>query len=319
MRHIVRLLILYLLPGVSALYAADAEPPMWVASQSPLQSLHLGLLPAVPKALAPGEWSVQRSETWTNVWIDQRPALLIDYEAIDSRLGINVGLPREMQMQLTIEDRTGTGGRLDSLIENFHQLIGNRDQRHTVRRGSVNIEVRDASGEMIVSRHSLGPFSRAATLAVSKRFGDFAGAVAVRVPRNGDDVMGTEGLDTGASLAWSHVLRGASIHAGAGLSRLSNKYVGPVRVGRIEKTLLLAGIEPITARTAVVAQYLFNAAIAEAGPLASGSHEVTVGTRFHVTPSTAFDAGLVENVINTRNGPDFGFHFGLTHDVKRRR
>lgn len=53
---------------VPALHAnGTIEPPMWVASQSPLQSLHLGLLPAVPRRLEPGEWSVQRTETWTNV------------------------------------------------------------------------------------------------------------------------------------------------------------------------------------------------------------------------------------------------------------
>jgi hypothetical protein len=28
---------------------------------------------------------------------------------------------------------------------------------------------------------------------------------------------------------------------------------------------------------------------------------------------------VIETVINLNNGPDFGFHFGLTHDVQRRR
>lgn len=61
----------------------------------------------------------------------------------------------------------------------------------------------------------------------------------------------------------------------------------------------------MSAHTALVAQYLFN--------------EVTLGTRMHLTPLTAFDFGVVENVINSNNGPDFGFHFGITHDVQRRR
>jgi hypothetical protein len=297
---------------------------MWIASQSPLQSLHLGLLPAVPRDLAPGEISVQRSETWTNVWIDQRPELLVDYEAVDSRLGISVGLPRSMQLQIALEDRTGTGGKLDSLIENFHHVIGNHDDRHTVNRDTVNIELRDPkTGALIVSRHSLGPFSRAASATLSKRYafgpGELAAAASVRIPRKGSDTLGPDGIDSGISLAWSGLVRGRSVHAGAGLSRLANPYIGPLRVGRIEKTLFAAAVQAMTARTALIAQYLFNASIAESGPLATGSHEVTLGTRVHVTQSTAFDIGVVENIINLNNGPDFGFHFGLSHDMKRRR
>lgn len=320
MRALIVALIISLLV-VPALHANGfIEPPMWVASQSPLQSLHLGLLPAVPRKLEPGDWSVQRTETWTNVWIDQRPELLVDYEAIDSRLGVSVGLSRSMQMQITIEDRTGTGGRLDGLIENFHRVIGNHDDRHTVRNGSVNIELRDPkTGALLISRHSLGPFSRAASLSLSKLYGDFAGTVAVRVPRRGSEEINPGGIDSGVSLAWSSLIARRSVHAGVGVSRLSSAYIGPMRVGRIERTLFAGVAQPLTAHTALIAQYLFNAAIAEQGPLASGSHEVTLGTRVHLTPLTAFDFGVVENVFNFNNGPDFGFHFGITHDVQRRR
>lgn len=175
---------LLLLLAVLPLHADTVESPMWISSQSPLQSLHLGLLPAVPPDLAPGEMSTQRSETWTNVWIDQRPELLIDYEAVDSRLGVNIGLQRSMQLLIALEDRTGTGGKLDSMIETFHHLIGNHDDRHTVNRDTVNIELRDPkTGALIVSRHSLGPFSRAASATLSKRYafgpGQLAGAVSV--------------------------------------------------------------------------------------------------------------------------------------------
>jgi len=312
-----------LLLAVLPLHADAVESPMWISSQSPLQSLHLGLLPAVPRDLAPGEMSTQRSETWTNVWIDQRPELLIDYEAVDSRLGVNIGLQRSMQLQIALEDRTGTGGKLDSMIETFHHLIGNRDDRHTVNRDTVNIELRDPkTGALIVSRHSLGPFSRAASATLSKRYafgpGQLAGAVSVRIPRKGSDALGPGGIDSGVSLAWSGLIRGRSVHVGAGLSRLASPYIGPLRVGRSEKTLFASAVQPMTAHTALIAQYLFNASIAESGPLATGSHEITVGTRVHVTRYTAFDFGVVENIVNFNNGPDFGFHFGLIHNIARR-
>jgi hypothetical protein len=300
------------------------ESPMWIASQSPLQSLHLGFLPAVPRDLAPGEISVQQSETWTNVWIDYRPELLVDYEAVDSHLGVNFGLRRSMQLQVAIEDRVGTGGALDPLIERFHRVIGNHDDRHTVKRGTVNIEIRDPNtGALIVSRHSLGSFSRAASMTLSRSYplgpGQFAGAVALRVPRRTDDPLGSRGPDTGVSLAWSGLLAQRSVHAGVAVSRLATTNVGTLRVGRMEKTVLIAAAQPIASRYALIGQYLFNAAIAQSGPLATASHELTVGARAHITPNTAVDIGFVENVLNYRNGPDFGFHFGLTHHLKRAR
>src|SRR2546428_873758 len=123
-----------LLLVVWTLHADTVESAMWISSQSPLQSLPLGLLPAVPRDLAPGEISTQRSETWTNVWIDQRPELLIDYEAVDSRLGVSIGLRRSMQLQIALEDRTRTRGKLGSLIEQFHHVIGNPVDPHNVNR-----------------------------------------------------------------------------------------------------------------------------------------------------------------------------------------
>jgi uncharacterized protein DUF3187 len=308
---------------VSPVSGADVEPPMWVPSQSPVQSLHLALLPVVPRDLAPGEVSVQRSDTWTNVWIDQRPQILVDYEAVDSRLGIEVGLRRSMQLRIALDDRVGTGGRLDTLIENFHRVIGNHDARDTVRRDSINIELRDPqTGATLVSRRSLGPFSRSVEVTLSKRYtllrGDASGALSVRFPRVGSDAIMPTGIDSALSLAWSGSILGRSVHAGAGLSRFASAYIGPVRARRTGRTLFIAAAQPASARSALIAQYLYNAPIAKFGPLATGSHEVTVGARLHVTPQTALDAGIVENVINLKNGPDFGFHFGLTHDVRRR-
>ncbi len=280
--------------------------PMWVPSQSPLQSLHLAIMPAVPAPLKPGEWRVERADNWTNVWIDQRPKVLVDYEAVDSRLGIATGLTQSMQFQITIENRTGTGGRLDPVIEHFHHIIGNHDTRSTVPRDTVNIEL---GGE---TRHSLGPFSRAASATLTKRVGDFAGSVSMRLPRQSNEAFGRDGIDTGTSLAWSHDLSRTTFHLGAGVSRFAH-------VAPIEKTFFAAAVHPMTERIDVIAQYLFNSGIAESGPLATASHEVTVGARFHATANTSLDAGIIENVFNFNNGPDFGFHFGLVHDTERRR
>src|SRR2546428_13469670 len=114
-----RLTFALLLLAVLPLHADTVESPMWISSQSPLQSLHLGLLPAVPRDLAPGEISTQRSETWTNVWIDQRPELLIDYEAVDSRLGVSIGLPLTVSVEIALEGRPGPRRQLHFFVAEF--------------------------------------------------------------------------------------------------------------------------------------------------------------------------------------------------------
>ena len=322
MRAQVRLLVLCMLVVCPA-GATTIEQPMWVSSQSPAQSLHLGILPAVPRALAPGEFFVQRSDTWTNVWIDQQPALLIDYEAVDARLGVSVGLPRAMQLQIALEDRLGTGGRLDPLIEKFHRVIGNHDRRDSVARDSIHIEIRDPeTGARLVSRTSLGSFSRGLDLTLSKRRhlwdGDVSAAISVRFPRQGSAGIEPGGMDTGMSLAWSGLLGHRTLNVGGGLTRFATASLGPIPARRTGRTLFVGVAQPTSQRTAFIAQYLYNASIAEVAPLDTGSHEVTVGARFHATPQTSLDAAFVENIINFKNGPDFGFHFGLSHDIKGR-
>ena len=322
MRAALRLLALCILVAYPAA-AATIEQPMWVSSQSPAQSLHLGILPAVPRALAPGEFFVQRSDTWTNVWIDQQPGLLIDYEAVDARLGVSVGLPRSMQLQIALEDRLGTGGRLDPLIEKFHRVIGNHDRRNSVARDSIHIEIRDPeTGALLISRTSLGSFSRGLDLTLSKRRhlwdGDVSAAMSVRFPRQGSAGIDPGGMDTAVSVAWSGLAGGRTLNVGGGLTRFATASLGPIRARRIGRTMFVGVAQPTSPRTALIAQYLYNASIAEVAPLDSGSHEVAVGARFHATPQTSLDVAFIENIINFRNGPDFGFHFGLNHDIRGR-
>lgn len=73
-----------------------------------------------------------------------------------------------------------------------------------------------------------------------------------------------------------------------------------------------AVIQPLTPRSAVILQYLFNEGAMLSGPVSRSAHEVTVGSRFRLSDRTSLDIGLVENIINYDNGPDFGVHFGIS-------
>ncbi|HEX6177459.1 MAG TPA: DUF3187 family protein, partial [Thermoanaerobaculia bacterium] len=69
--------------------------------------------------------------------------------------------------------------------------------------------------------------------------------------------------------------------------------------------------QPVTQRTSVIVQYLFNEGIAATGSLGRHAHEVTIGGRMRIANRTSIDFGLIENVLNYDNGPDFGIHFAI--------
>ncbi|MFZ2490676.1 MAG: DUF3187 family protein [Thermoanaerobaculia bacterium] len=299
-----------------AVPAQVIEPPMHVASQAPLQSIRLATVPAAGTPPRKGELRVQLTSTWTNVWINERPNLLVDYEATDTRLAATWGLSDTFSVQLEYDERRRFGGRLDSLIQEFHHDIGNGlNGRDTVPRDSIHIEVRDpSSGELLISRHDSSTFARGLSLTAARsralRYGRLAYSVTLRVPVRYDGKEVSTSSDAGLSLAWAHQLAGRSIHVGAAVARLGRTQL-EFPAERLQMTGFAALVQPLTPRTAMIVQYLFNEGVAVSGPLSRSAHEVTVGGRVRLSGQTALDVGLVENIIHFDNGPDVGIHFGV--------
>lgn len=308
-----------LLVSTTALAQRPIESPLRIASQAPLQSLRFGLLPTVPGELDEGDVRVEVSGTWTNVWINDQPNLLLDYEALDSRLTAAWALSPSMQVEVGLEERSGFGGLLDPLIQNFHDQIGNgQNRRDTVGRGAVHIEVRNPeSGEIVISRNAIGTFSRGVSVTLANAShsglrGRLAYAATVRIPLQHAGEEWTSAADAGVSAAWSRNIGGRSVHVGGGLTRFGTNEVGGVWMERFQRTGFAAVVQPLTRHTSVIVQYLFNEGIAQTGSLSRNAHEFTLGGRIHISDSTSVEIGLIENVINYDNGPDFGIHLGVT-------
>lgn len=294
------------------------ELPLRVASQAPLQSLRLGLVPLVPDELEQGEVRIEVSGTLTNIWIDDRPSLLLDYEVLDSRLRVGWALSASTQIELGLEQRSGFGGLLDSLIQSFHEKAGfSLDGRDLVPRGAVNIEVRDPeSGEILIWRDHIGSFSRGLSLALARTNrsprSSFSYAASVRLPLPHEGEQWISGsTDAGLSAAWSRTIGGRSVHLGGGITRFGTNELDGIRIKRFQKTGFAAVTHPFSPRTAVILQYLFNEGVAEAGALSGSIHELTLGARVRISNRTAVEIGLLENLINYDNGPDFGIHLGI--------
>src|SRR5579862_5388094 len=94
--------------GASICYNNVGYGPLRLGSQSPFQSLRFGIDPRTPSTLAEGQWEAHVTETWTNTFVyDPNKALLLDFEALDSRLSLAYGVLDELELELEFENRSG--------------------------------------------------------------------------------------------------------------------------------------------------------------------------------------------------------------------
>jgi hypothetical protein len=62
----------------------------------------------------------------------------------------------------------------------------------------------------------------------------------------------------------------------------------------------------------LILQYLVTQGVVDSlGPFSTNSHEITLGWKGELTDRVVFEFGLIENLINFSNSPDFGLHAGV--------
>ena len=54
-------------------------------------------------------------------------------------------------------------------------------------------------------------------------------------------------------------------------------------------------------------------AAAERDPFDDPTNEIDIGWKWEFTRGTVLEPGLIENIVEVDNSPDFGLHFGLRH------
>ncbi len=65
-------------------------------------------------------------------------------------------------------------------------------------------------------------------------------------------------------------------------------------------------------RQSMVVQYLVTEGlIDDLGALSELSHEITLGWKRELHPRTVLEIGMIENVYEFDNTPDFGFQFSI--------
>lgn len=295
--------------------------PLALPSQSPLQALRFGLSPPTPSPLARGHAEFSLAGTWVNVWAVKDSEYALDYEMLQSTLAVRYAIDETLQIQFEYSHRSRFGGRMDGLVQGFHDLAGlDQDGRDGRPRGDFKFVLGGGSGPGVALHNDdRGTFSE--SLLVSVRRDLFAGtdalpALCVSATLRGDlrHDPGLEGppVDAGIALAAAKGLGAFYAYLGAGFTEYGGESFRGVSL-RPHPFALLAAVEwKFAEGMSAVLQYLASQGVAEdLRPFSRASHELTLGWRGDFG-SLALQVGLIENLFTFDNSPDFGVHVGAT-------
>lgn len=297
--------------------------PLRLRSQSPFQSLRLGLTALAPSTISRNEWEVFIAGTLANVWANTEDEYFFDYEMLGSQVSLAYGISNAFKLEIGYHERRIFGGVLDGFIAGFHDAFGiDQDGRNEHPYGDVRVDIQDKSGESTTSRDEEGVISRGLELAVqhnvtcgTRGFPSFSYAVQLRYTlEDSGPVDRDKPIDFGLSIASSKRFSDLYLYLGGGYFFYGSDKVGGIKLRKEQKSGMLAFEWRYVPSQSVLLQFLATEGQAvDLGSFSDYSYEVTLGWKWEMLQKYVFELGLIENVIIYDNSPDFGIHTGISH------
>jgi hypothetical protein len=301
-------------------------------SQSPFQSLRLGILPRTPSTLARGEHQVRVGATWANVWANEEGdfdpengeigTFLLDYESLDAYLSYAYGLSDVFQIEMEYEQRWRFGGVMDGFIEGFHDLFGlGQSGRDLWPRNRTFIYIdRDNGGSPpILENEESGTLTRGilATLqhnvtCGTARMPALSWSATARYGFGGETLEGSD-WDVALSVAASRRIGEFYVYLTLGYAWYGSDAIQGIALEDTQLTILAAGEWRFKPRMSLILQILSTEGVAtEFDPFSRTSNEVVFGWKWECNDAGVLEVGLLENIITFDNSPDFGVHAAFT-------
>lgn len=296
--------------------------PLRLSSQSPGQSLRLGLVPHTPADLAAGELKIYVGSAWVNVWANETHVQL-DYESLTTEALLAYGINDSWAFEAGVISRVTFGGRMDGFIQGFHDVFNiDQDGRDEVPMNgtSIRIDPTDSQPGLVLGSDELQGnrlvFLRAALLWTLSHGNNGwpATALACTVQAPVGERRGYDGglLDVSLDLSIAKPLGNWVGSASVAWTRFGADEVYGIHLHRSNWAGLGAIEYRIDPEWSLVVQYLISQGVApDLYVFSKPSHEVTLGTQVRVGRHTTFQLGLIENVFIFDNSPDFGVHLAL--------
>jgi hypothetical protein len=297
--------------------------PMNLPSQAPGQVLRLGLRPRTPSTLARHQREIWWTETFANIFAFEQNDYLLDYLTLNSTLSFAYGLTDRLQVDLALGNLLRTDSFLDPITDAFHDLFGFGDagrDRFPERDNIIDLEPQDG---IDIEDRSSGTEATHLTLSLQQSLTDgtrtwpaLAASASVRWDAGGHaDLEGDSRFSTGLTLSAARRL-GEAFHGYLGLGY--NWHGLDESRGLALTDEQWSGLAAVEWRRASnrswVLQYLVSEAVSiDRAPFDKASHELNLGWKWEFKPGTVFEIGLIENIVELDNSPDFGLHFGIQH------
>ncbi|MBI4833811.1 MAG: DUF3187 family protein [Planctomycetes bacterium] len=328
------LVIFLLLIIFPALYAEDVDNnqypfcsdnvgygPLNLSSQSPLQLLRIPIRPDSPSTLLRGRKEILTTITWSNLWMIKENRFIVDAEIIRLLTEFNYGLTDRWQIGVEIPVTCVTGGIMDGLAENTHNILNiGQHKRTDYPRNRVKIELLNKTDNTYFTEtnKTLTIDDIICCAKYKLTCGNImapacAVSLSVKLPTGNTRLpLSGHGVDAGLSFSVSKQWSGFNLYGGLGYSYYGEETMGGIELRRGQNSFWVAGEYRIARKASLITQYLANTGGAKYFyDFSDTSHEITFGMKYQVSSRHLLEFGVLENLINFDNSPDIGFHFGL--------
>jgi hypothetical protein len=286
-------------------------------------SLRLGFIPRVPEFLPEGSFEARMTESWAKVIAEKDQSYNLDYEVLRTQASISYGYSSETLLEMDFDTATRVHGILDPLMNGFHDTFAiPLGPRGRLPNNSFRIELEPGQGRPDINLdHDAGrPFTRAIVLSVQHvlTYGDEAlpavsYSFSARPPLGRfEPLQGGSPLDLSGSISASKSFGDFYLYLAVDLSLYGDESYGgtPLRayqwggLGAIEWNCL--------DDVSIVVQCLsMNGAVTSFGRFSQPSFELCYGFKWEVSRNFRIDFGMLHDVQNPINAPDFGFQLEL--------
>ena len=304
--------------GDSTCFSNVGYGPLTLHSQSPFQSLRLGIVPRPPSTLAEGQYEFRTTATWVNIWAYEKMKYRLDYEMLQWTTSFFYGFSDTFQIEVDLEDRSRFGGIMDGFIQGFHDATNlSQSGRDRFPKGDFAFDIEGVSltkGDRGHYRQSLSLTLQHNVTCGTERLPAIAYALTSRFKLNDAGDIQSDGLvDLGASVSMAHRYDDYYLYFMLGYAYFGKERFYGLDLKESQISSCVAAEWRFAPTQSLFLQYLFSEGVVKGlRPFSKPSNEVTLGWKGEVAQDVVLEFGLIENIITHDNSPDFGLHAGLS-------
>ncbi len=303
--------------------------PFPVESQATFQALRLSPVPRSASVLAPGFGELRLGGTMVNEWAADNDEgvpqgdpgqFQVDYEALQSRVSLRVGLVRGLELEAAFHNRQRFGGRMDSAVDGFHELFNLADNgREYSEPDQVALILRPA-GEPAVEIDSKGSYAQDLTLSLRRvlscgdaKWPALTLSGTARIRTEDDGLLAGGDVDAGVSVELAKRQGDFHLHLNVSYIRFGADSLRGIALQDAQLGALGAVEWRFARFHSAIFQWLYtDGAAKHFKPFANSAHELVFGWRGQLSDQLFMELAGIENIVTLNNSADVGGHLAFS-------